>query len=247
MATDTLSIFDSPLAGKGVVTHSALRAGSIFLVEEALTYVNGNASMLIAACEDRWSLAELSTMHMNGATIARVVGRYMHRLNTQTGLCTGLALYKVGSLINHSCDPNAAMFFKGDGQCHLVATRDCAPGEEVTISYCINHSCLPVVTRRGLIGTGDEKFWCRCSRCEAEHIARPFEQQAQYTWPTLLSSAPGERREKIITLFMSRTANETWATDYPAVQTLQVITAAYRLRSCLSLHEFDSKVRVGWE
>ena len=39
--------------------------------------------------------------------------------------------------VNHSCDPNAYLVYV-EGGCWLVARRDIAQGEEITIDYAIN-------------------------------------------------------------------------------------------------------------
>jgi len=39
--------------------------------------------------------------------------------------------------INHSCDPNAYVFYEGD-RSFFVARREIAPGQEITIDYNIN-------------------------------------------------------------------------------------------------------------
>jgi SET domain-containing protein len=39
--------------------------------------------------------------------------------------------------VNHSCDPNAWELYEGDSS-YIVARRDIAPGEEITVDYNIN-------------------------------------------------------------------------------------------------------------
>lgn len=55
--------------------------------------------------------------------------------------------------VNHSCRPNAAV----RGQA-LVATRDIAPGEEITFDYTTTESELA------------EPFHCRCGFCDGQLI-----------------------------------------------------------------------------
>eukprot|EP00128_Syssomonas_multiformis_P010427 Colp12_sorted_trinity150504_noHs@25091 len=47
----------------------------------------------------------------------------------------GSALYAVGSMVNHSCEPTATPMFKNSAVLSLVAARDTKAGEEITISY----------------------------------------------------------------------------------------------------------------
>ncbi len=73
------------------------------------------------------------------------------------------------SRINHSCDPNAALFWDADAETATVrATRAIAAGAEVTINY-------------GAMGNRDERrrhlrlcfgFDCACPRCSADAAVR---------------------------------------------------------------------------
>ena len=89
----------------------------------------------------------------------------------------GSALYGLPSLINHSCTPNAAPAWggrsggrggSGSGAptlLHLVATREVAPGEAITISYIDDE--LPLRVRRSQLADG-YGFECGCWRCVEE-------------------------------------------------------------------------------
>lgn len=50
------------------------------------------------------------------------------------GEVCALGLFPGCAMLNHSCSPNAIQSFKG-AQLEIVALRDIAAGEEVTISY----------------------------------------------------------------------------------------------------------------
>lgn len=85
----------------------------------------------------------------------------------QCGDATGTGLYALGSAVNHSCEPNAALLKRPgvrDSTTAVLALRDIAPGEEVTISY-IDESA-PLEERRADLA--DYQFVCRCARCVAE-------------------------------------------------------------------------------
>jgi SET and MYND domain-containing protein len=76
----------------------------------------------------------------------------------------GYAFDVVTAMINHSCDPNAHVFFEGD-QLRVRSLKDIAAGEEITISYV--PPMLNVANRKILL---DHMFFfdCYCESCEPE-------------------------------------------------------------------------------
>lgn len=85
--------------------------------------------------------------------------------------CLGTALFSVQSGFNHDCDPNAEPF-KDErditGACTIVARRDIAEGEEITISYLDDDDKSRDERQDALADYG---FVCRCDRCENELMA----------------------------------------------------------------------------
>ena len=85
------------------------------------------------------------------------------------GASAGSALFALPSLLNHACAPAAAPAWDGargaGARLRLVATRDLAAGEAVTISYVDDE--LPVRLRRAQLEDA-YGFVCGCSRCVAE-------------------------------------------------------------------------------
>ncbi|KAG8346762.1 SET domain [Trypanosoma vivax] len=79
----------------------------------------------------------------------------------------GQGVYAVGSLFNHSCEPNLQVLNSATGDETLVveALRDCEPGEELYISY-IDES-LPYAIRQQQLRE-HYLFECRCSKCVRE-------------------------------------------------------------------------------
>lgn len=62
----------------------------------------------------------------------------VNTITVELGDTSGLGLYPLISLFNHSCSPNTECFFlpnKTGDLLFIQATRDIAIGEEVTISY----------------------------------------------------------------------------------------------------------------
>ncbi|KFY86851.1 hypothetical protein V498_07364 [Pseudogymnoascus sp. VKM F-4517 (FW-2822)] len=72
----------------------------------------------------------------------------------------------VGSLMNHSCDPNTFAFFEGR-QLRVRSLKPIQAGEEITVSY--------VDAREGFMMRHDVLWFkyfidCKCNRCEEEEL-----------------------------------------------------------------------------
>ena len=81
------------------------------------------------------------------------------------------ALFKLASKMNHSCSPNAQVQGKVFCDCHMdvVALRDIAVGEEITVSY-INLrpiNSLPMMSRSRRQRELERRFLftCHCILC----------------------------------------------------------------------------------
>jgi len=73
------------------------------------------------------------------------------------------------SLLNHSCDPNAASIKTQDehtGVAVIAAVKTIEPGEEITIDY-MDVKELPVAERQEVLFQ-QYHFQCRCARCILE-------------------------------------------------------------------------------
>lgn len=79
----------------------------------------------------------------------------------------GQGIYGVGCLFNHSCDPNLNVQYAAvnDETLSVVALRDVAAGEELTISYI--DTSLPYMVRQQQLYE-HYLFECRCARCVRE-------------------------------------------------------------------------------
>ena len=75
----------------------------------------------------------------------------------------GAAVFPLASGLNHSCAPNCEVAFAEDNAVFVVATRDVALGEELTISY-VDASGADDERREELRETYG--FECACVRCE---------------------------------------------------------------------------------
>ena len=85
--------------------------------------------------------------------------------------CLGTALFSIQSGFNHDCDPNAQPY-KGErdvtGACVIVARKNIAAGEEITMSYLDDNSKSLAERNESLRDYG---FTCACARCEGERAA----------------------------------------------------------------------------
>jgi len=83
----------------------------------------------------------------------------------------GVSHYSIATKMNHSCDPNVILVYKtrGWGRYHplvayVVALKDIAPGEELTISYTTSEDSYEE-RQAALANYG---FVCTCSKCKQE-------------------------------------------------------------------------------
>lgn len=83
----------------------------------------------------------------------------------------GSALYLISSYINHSCSPSAKpVFAEGTNELHLVASKDIAVGEEITVAYVdvsqhADESEEDCRRRRRMELARGWKFACPCIKC----------------------------------------------------------------------------------
>ena len=79
------------------------------------------------------------------------------------------AFFKWFSTVNHSCEPNATLVTDdyAKGAMSLVAVKDIAQGDEITIPY-ISFNSDPGKAARQAIILHEYAFACRCTKCEAE-------------------------------------------------------------------------------
>lgn len=83
-----------------------------------------------------------------------------------------LAVYRIYSRINHSCEPNVRVQVRSDGRLSVVAARGIEAGEEVMDHYMAEVDALGDVpglraeTRRRLKDRW--RFQCDCARCRRE-------------------------------------------------------------------------------
>ncbi|GFH18570.1 SET domain-containing protein [Haematococcus lacustris] len=96
-------------------------------------------------------------------------------MNTLYFGAQGTGFYCLQSCANHSCAPSAATEGLASGATALLALKDLAPGEEVTLSYIGELEAeggrpLGLKERQAMLR--DWGFVCRCSRCLSEAAAK---------------------------------------------------------------------------
>lgn len=80
----------------------------------------------------------------------------------------GSALYLLGSLFNHSCEPNVLVAFPRDSTAVFTAARQIAAGEQLFITYIDAEQEVDARQQYLAFAYG---FRCRCARCQEELAA----------------------------------------------------------------------------
>ena len=76
----------------------------------------------------------------------------------------GTGLYSIQCTFNHSCDPSATAEGESSGAASLLALKDIAVGDEITISYIEEEASY----RERQAQLKDYGFKCECERCQRE-------------------------------------------------------------------------------
>jgi len=108
--------------------------------------------------------------------VAEILEMYVHNVtsNFGFGFNNGFVLCALAGKMNHSCDPNAMLFFTqkaAASQCAVtcVALRNIEKGEEICISYAIDTQLTSRLVRQaGLRNNPGMQFACICTRCMTE-------------------------------------------------------------------------------
>ncbi|CAI5719262.1 unnamed protein product [Hyaloperonospora brassicae] len=97
--------------------------------------------------------------------------------NGVTNEVLGIGLFPKGALLNHDCDPNSIVSFKGHEMVvHVV--KDVAVGQELTVSYV---ELLQSTQARRRELKESYFFDCQCARCQAA-LAEEKEGEAKDDW-----------------------------------------------------------------
>lgn len=193
----------SPGKGRGVFARRAIRAGErIFaeeplfaitppefhpgqgfradevagVVNEAVTALSPARRAEFLACHEHREPHEEAERTQSPATYARKRGLYILRSNAYMLPDGRSAMFTRLARANHDCAPNAAHLWdprvRGDAVA-LVATRDIARGEEVTVTY-VDVLAGAAERRQRLAQYG---FRCDCASCTAAGETDPRRQR----------------------------------------------------------------------
>lgn len=125
-------------------------------------------------------------------TVRHIINRYLHNCRgAYTAHYTGSGVFPVTSLLNHACEPNCMLVTplsslsssKGASattcDAVIIAGRDIAAGEELTLSYARNHAldAWPSVEIRAMCLTSLGGAKCGCMTCVTERkLAAPVKE-----------------------------------------------------------------------
>ena len=103
---------------------------------------------------------------------------FLHRFHCNNASITdtelfpvGEGTYPLGSLLNHSCNPNCAVVFRGRTQV-IRAIRDIGAGEELTITYV---DAMLEPDDRNIALMRKYRFSCVCDRCGGDGTRRAMD------------------------------------------------------------------------
>ncbi|KAH7444376.1 hypothetical protein KP509_02G076300 [Ceratopteris richardii] len=89
----------------------------------------------------------------------------LYSTDTQQPATRLTGVWFLPSFINHSCSPNSSRLVVGEAM-FIIASRDIAEKEEITISYI--DGMFPLKIREEKLAAMGYGFHCQCRRCEAE-------------------------------------------------------------------------------
>ena len=76
-----------------------------------------------------------------------------------------MGLFLLTSFYNHSCEPNACVYFFNNSLAYIIAQREIEAGEEITINYIDVE--IEVMERRKILKE-NYGFDCFCPKCLRE-------------------------------------------------------------------------------
>ncbi|KAJ9521056.1 hypothetical protein QJQ45_022775 [Haematococcus lacustris] len=175
LAADSLQLLVAALPGVAAAFPSLL-ALDTWGALVGLFELNNLGLAVPSPVEDYFLLVDGLAEGAEKEEVQRQTGRWLDALDRwYDTCCEGTGFYCLQSCANHSCAPSAATEGLASGATALLALKDLAPGEEVTLSYIGELEAeggrpLGLKERQAMLR--DWGFVCRCSRCLSEAAAK---------------------------------------------------------------------------
>jgi hypothetical protein len=184
LAAESLELLDAALRARAPPLAAAFPAAlrlepwgalvGMFELNNLAVYVAGPVPRWAAAVEALPAAASAAAEAAGGAALAAAGGLVGVLDNEEAWACDGNAFYSLQATCNHSCAPAAHAFKRDgddDGAAVLLALRELAAGEEVTIAYVDEEA--PAAERAAALA--DYGFACACDKCAADELAAELE------------------------------------------------------------------------
>ncbi|KAJ9520922.1 hypothetical protein QJQ45_014084 [Haematococcus lacustris] len=167
LAADSLQLLVAALPGVAAAFPSLL-ALDTWGALVGLFELNNLGLAVPSPVEDYFLLVDGLAEGAEKEEVQRQTGRWLDALDRWYDTCCE-------SCANHSCAPSAATEGLASGATALLALKDLAPGEEVTLSYIGELEAeggRPLGFKERQAVLRDWGFVCRCSRCLSEAAAK---------------------------------------------------------------------------
>lgn len=131
--------------------------------EEKLQFFQDIALMLIKYHEDQTKIDATSFISFIRTFASKIMVNAFTIHNNDNDTIAA-ALYSPSNFVNHSCDPNAIVIYKGKKQC-IYSLKPLEKDQEITVSYC---SYIKPFYDRYRYLSENYFFECTCSRCQKD-------------------------------------------------------------------------------
>lgn len=111
----------------------------------------------------------ISSMFFEGSSSSEECQALVHLSLLCRYNCFHSGFFRTCALVNHSCNPNAAMkYVQRTESVHMVAVRKIAQNDVIAVKYLSDADYLEGVGRRRELLYDSWLFWCDCSRCAGD-------------------------------------------------------------------------------
>ncbi|XP_069082234.1 SET and MYND domain-containing protein 4 isoform X1 [Pleurodeles waltl] len=139
-------------------------------------------------------LHHMLQLQCNALAVTRIqehrAGESASTVESQEQVRLATALFPVTSLLNHSCDPNTSISFRGRSAI-IRAAQPIRSGEEVTLCYGPHRSRMTLSKRRQML-SHQYFFECQCHACLEELASNVQSSLDSFSCPTCKAPMQGE-------------------------------------------------------